>query len=375
MDFTWAIAAPMATRNLADHGATVVRIESEGRIDVIRNAGPFLNDETHPNNTAQYHSANAGKHMMSLDLSVDEARTVVWDLIEWADVVIEAFTPKAMANWGFDYESIKARKPEIVMLSSCLMGQTGPMNMYPGFGNLAGALSGFYEITGWPDRPPSGPFLAYTDYTAPRFTVTALMAALDHQRRTGEGSYIDLSQHESALHLLGPALLDQEINARTATRSANWSERHNVHGVYPVEGEDRWIAIVCQDQTAENNLALLVGSENLDDSAIAEWTAQQDRFELQQLLQNHSIAAHVVSDSVDAVADPQLAHRNHFRRVPQAYAGETVVEGSHYQLSRTPSDVLWGGPPIGEHTFEVLSEMLGYDGDKIADLAAVEALY
>jgi len=375
LDFTWAIAAPMATRNLADHGATVVRIESEGRIDVIRNAGPFLNDETHPNNTAQYHSANAGKHMMSLDLSVDEARAVVWDLIEWADVVIEAFTPKAMANWGFDYESIKARKPEIVMLSSCLMGQTGPMNMYPGFGNLAGALSGFYEITGWPDRPPSGPFLAYTDYTAPRFTVTALMAALDHRRRTGEGSYIDLSQHESALHLLGPALLDQEINARTATRSANWSERHNVHGVYPVEGEDRWIAIVCQDQTAENNLALLVGSENLDDSAIAEWTAQKDRFELQQLLQNHGIAAHVVSDSVDAVADPQLAHRNHFRRVPQAYAGETVVEGSHYQLSRTPSDVLWGGPPIGEHTFEVLSEMLGYDGDKIADLAAVEALY
>jgi len=375
LDFTWAIAAPMATRNLADHGATVVRIESEGRMDVIRNAGPFVNDETHPDNTAQYHSANAGKYMMSLDLSVDEARAVVWDLIEWADVVIEAFTPKAMANWGFDYESIMSHKPEIVMLSSCLMGQTGPMNMYPGFGNLAGALSGFYEITGWPDRPPSGPFLAYTDYTAPRFAVTALMAALDHCRRTGEGSYIDLSQHESALHLLGPALLDQEVNGRTATRSANSSPRHDVHGVYPVDGDDRWIAIVCQNQTAQENLAQLIGCEDLDDSNISAWTASQDRFELQKVLQDHSIAAHVVSDSIDAVADPQLAHRNHFRRVPQAYAGETVVEGSHYQLSRTPSDVLWGGPPIGEHTFEVLSEMLGYDGDKIADLAAVEALY
>ena len=261
------------------------------------------------------------------------------------------------------------------MLSSCLMGQTGPMNMYPGFGNLAGALSGFYEITGWPDSPPSGPFLAYTDYTAPRFAVTALMAALDHCRRTGEGSYIDLSQHESALHLLGPALLDQEVNGRTATRSANSSPRHDVHGVYPVDGDDRWIAIVCQNQTAQENLAQLIGCEDLDDSNISAWTASQDRFELQKVLQDHSIAAHVVSDSIDAVADPQLAHRNHFRRVPQAYAGETVVEGSHYQLSRTPSDVLWGGPPIGEHTFEVLSEMLGYDGDKIADLAAVEALY
>ena len=375
LDFTWAIAAPMATRTLADHGATVIRVESEGRIDVIRNAGPFVNDETHPDNTAQYHSANAGKHMMSLDLSIPEAKDVIWDLIDWADVVIEAFTPKAMANWGFDYESIKERKPDIVMLSSCLMGQTGPMNMYPGFGNLAGALSGFYEITGWPDRAPCGPFLAYTDYTAPRFTVTALVAALDHHRRTGSGSYIDLSQHESALHLLGPALLDQIVNGRVATRDGNSSDRYEIHGVYPTLGEDKWIAIVCQNDAAKSKLAALLQVDELSDSAISEWTAHQDRFDLQNLLQHAGVACHVVSDSIDAVADPQLEHRNHFRRVPQAYAGETVVEGSHYQLSRTPSDVLWGGPPIGEHTFEILSSMLGYDGDKIADLAAIEALY
>ena len=375
LDFTWAIAAPMATRNLADHGAIVVRIESEGRIDVIRNAGPFVNDETHPDNTAQYHSANAGKYMLSLDLSNEEAKSVVWDLIDWADVVIEAFTPKAMANWGLDYESIRKRKPDIVMLSSCLMGQTGPMNMYPGFGNLAGALSGFYEITGWPDRPPTGPFLAYTDYTAPRFTVTALMAAVDHRNRTGEGVYVDLSQHESALHLLGPALLDQQVNERTATRAGNASDRYRVHGVYPVEGEDKWIAIVCQDQRAEERLRDLIGTSHLNDSTIQEWTAGRDRFDLQDLLQSSGIAAHLVADSADAVADPQLAHRNHFRRVPQAYAGETFIEGSHYQLSRTPSEALWGGPPIGEHTFEILSEMLGYDGDRIADLAAAQALF
>jgi crotonobetainyl-CoA:carnitine CoA-transferase CaiB-like acyl-CoA transferase len=375
LDFTWAIAAPMATRNLADHGATVVRIESEGRMDVIRNAGPFVNDETHPDNTAQYHSANAGKYLLSLDLSNQAAMAVVWDLVEWADVIIEAFTPKAMANWGLDYQSIRERKPEIVMLSSCLMGQTGPMNMYPGFGNLAGALSGFYEITGWPDRAPTGPFLAYTDYTAPRFTVTALMAAVDHRNRTGEGVYVDLSQHESALHLLGPALLDQAVNGRTATRSGNVSDRYDIHGVYPTVGDDKWIAIVCQDETAQQRLSELIGSTQLDDSVIAEWTSAQDRFELQDLLQSHGIAAHVVVDSADALADPQLAHRNHFRRVPQTYSGETCIEGSHYQMSRTPSEALWGGPPIGEHTFEVLNEMLGYSSDKIADLAAAEALY
>ena len=251
---------------------------------------------------------------MSLDLSIPEAKDVIWDLIDWADVVIEAFTPKAMANWGFDYESIKERKPDIVMLSSCLMGQTGPMNMYPGFGNLAGALSGFYEITGWPDRAPCGPFLAYTDYTAPRFTVTALVAALDHHRRTGSGSYIDLSQHESALHLLGPALLDQIVNGRVATRDGNSSDRYEIHGVYPTLGEDRWIAIVCQNDAAKSKLATLLQVDELSDSAISEWTAHQDRFDLQNLLQHAGVACHVVSDSIDAVADPQLEHRNHFRR-------------------------------------------------------------
>ena len=375
LDFTWAVAAPMATRSLADHGATVVRIESEGRMDVIRNAGPFVNDVTHPDNTAQYHSINAGKYLMSLDLSKEAARQVIWDLIDWADVIVESFTPKAMANWGFDYVSVKKRKPEIVMLSSCLMGQTGPMNMYPGFGNLAGALSGFYEITGWPDRPPTGPFLAYTDYTGPRFAVTALVSALDQKRRTGAGCYIDLSQHESALHLLGPALLDQIVNERVGTRAGNTSDRYSIHGVYPTQGNDKWIAIVCQNEDAEDRLCQLIGVEDLDDLIVERWTVTQDRFQLQEMLQGHDIAAHIVVDSADAVADPQLIHRNHFRRVPQTYAGETIVEGSHYQLSRTPSETLWGGPPIGEHTFEVLSDMLGYDGDQIADLAAAEALY
>lgn len=375
LDFTWAVAAPMATRSLADHGATVVRIESEGRMDVIRNAGPFVNDVTHPDNTAQYHSINAGKYLMSLDLSKEAARQVIWDLIDWADVIVESFTPKAMANWGFDYLSVKKRKPEIVMLSSCLMGQTGPMNMYPGFGNLAGALSGFYEITGWPDRPPTGPFLAYTDYTGPRFAVTALVSALDQKRRTGAGCYIDLSQHESALHLLGPALLDQIVNERVGTRAGNASDRYSIHGVYPTQGNDKWIAIVCQNEDAEDRLCQLIGVEYLDDLIVERWTVTQDRFQLQEMLQGHDIAAHIVVDSADAVADPQLIHRNHFRRVPQTYAGETIVEGSHYQLSRTPSETLWGGPPIGEHTFEVLSDMLGYDGDQIADLAAAEALY
>jgi benzylsuccinate CoA-transferase BbsF subunit len=99
-------------------------------------------------------------------------------------------------------------KPDLVMLSTCLMGQSGPLATFAGYGNLAAAISGFSNLGGWPDRPPSGPFSAYTDYVSPRFIAAAILAALDHRRRTGEGQYVDLSQAEASLHFLAPAILD-----------------------------------------------------------------------------------------------------------------------------------------------------------------------
>jgi benzylsuccinate CoA-transferase BbsF subunit len=140
-------------------------------------------------------------------------------------------------------------KPDIIMVSTCLLGQTRPMTHFAGFGNLAAAISGFYNLAGWPDRPPAGPFFAHTDAAAPRFTAAAILAALVYRRRTSQGQYIDQWQAESSLHFLGPALLDYTVNGRVQGRIGNPDPRMAPHGVYPAAGEDRWIAIAVGTNT------------------------------------------------------------------------------------------------------------------------------
>lgn len=168
-----------------------------------------------------------------------------------------------MRAWGFNYEQLRKIKPDIIMLSSCLMGQTGPIAKIAGYGNMAAAISGFHNLTGWPDRPPAGPFGAYTDYISPRFSAMAILAALDYRRRTGEGQYIDQSQSECSLHFLGPAILDYTVNGRVRVRAGNTDHVFAPHGVYPVAGEDKWIAIVCRTDDDWRRFCAAVGRDEL----------------------------------------------------------------------------------------------------------------
>lgn len=377
LDLMWAMAGPAYTRVLADYGATVVRIESGSSIEVCRSLQPFRDNDPDPELSGIFHNVNAGKLGVSLDLGKSEALDVLRDLIGWADVLTEAFSPKAMKNWGLSYEDVREINPEIIMVSTCLMGQTGPMAMYAGFGNLAAALSGFHSITGWPDRPPAGPFSAYTDYVAPRFTVAAVMAALEHRRLTGEGQYLDFSQAEASTHFLTPALLDYTVNGRIFEPAGNSHPRFSPHGVFPAVGEDQWVAISCE--TAEQRRALagemgLGPDEEVSEEALAAWTAAQDRYEVQARLQAIGVPGHVVQNSPECYGDPQLEARGHYVHLDHPNGGPMVVEGSRFALSRTPARITEVGPTLGQHTFEVLTEILGYDGDRIADLAVAEAL-
>ena len=200
VDLMWALAGPTATRVMADYGATVVRVESTRHFDGARTVGPFVKGQAGGENSGLFHNMNAGKLMITLDLATEAGRGVFLDLVRWADVVTEAFSPKVMHALGLDYDSLCKVKPDLIMLSTCLMGQSGPLSRFAGFGNMAAALSGFYRLTGWPDRPPAGPFSAYTDYVAPRFNAASVLAALEYRRRTGQGQYIDVAQAEAALH-------------------------------------------------------------------------------------------------------------------------------------------------------------------------------
>jgi crotonobetainyl-CoA:carnitine CoA-transferase CaiB-like acyl-CoA transferase len=388
LDFMWAMAGPATTRVFADYGATVIRVESSTKIEVARGLQPFVDGEAGVERGGLFLNMNTGKLGLTLDLSRPEARDIVLDLVRWADVVCESFSPRAMRSWGLDYESLREVNPSMIMMSSCLMGQTGPLAEFAGFGNLAAAISGFHNITGWPDRDPSGPFSAYTDYVAPRISVALLLAALDHRRRTGEGQYLDYSQAEGVLHLLAPALLDQRINGRTLDRMGNRDRCFAPHGLYPCAGDDRWVAIACEtdsewraltDLLGRPELASLTDAERLArvdelDALIAEWTTPLDEQEAETRLQGRGVPAHVVATSAHSWADPQLAHRGHFVTTDHAELGPVTVEGTRFLMSRTRPQGYRAAPTLGQDTFDILTDVLGYDADRIADIAAAEVL-
>jgi crotonobetainyl-CoA:carnitine CoA-transferase CaiB-like acyl-CoA transferase len=392
VDFMWALAGPGTTRTLADYGATVVRIESAGRVDGARTVGPFLDNKPAHDGSGLFGTYNAGKLGLALDLSKPQAREVVLDLVRWADVVCESFSPKAMRAWRLDYESLREVKPDLIMLSSCLMGQSGPMSRFVGFGNMAAALAGFYYFCGWPDRPPSGPFGAYTDYIAPRFGAIAVLAALDYRRRTGRGQYIDQSQAETALHFLTPALLDCAANRRTAQGAGNADPDYAPHGVYPALGDDRWVAIACETDEQWRALCTAMNRPELTraekfatfparqrnctqlDQIVGDWTRGLTADAVEVLLQKLQIPASAVQDSADISHDPQLAARGYLAEIVHPACGKTVIEGPRFRLSRTPAKTARPAPTLGGDNQYVLESILAYDQDRIDKLVAAGAL-
>lgn len=390
LDFMWAVAGPAATRMLADNGAEIVRVESTTRLDVCRTLHPVVAGDG-PDRAALFHSVNAGKRMMTLDLANAEAREVILDLVRWADVVCESFTPGTMDKLGFGYEALCEVNPEVIMLSTCLMGQTGPVATFAGYGNLGAALGGFHELAGWEDRAPAGPYSAYTDYIAPRYSAAAVLAALEHRRRTGEGQHLDVSQAEVGLHFLAPAILAQSVNRETWSRRGNHDEVLAPHGCYPVIGEDRWLAVAVEGDAQWRDFCEVLGlgalvadprfadagarRENFEalDGLLSEKTAERKGEEFETELIARGIAAHQVLDSRGLCADPQLNARGHFLKRSKGEL-ETVIEAPRAQLSRTPPKAGDEIPTFGADNHWVLSELLGYDDDRCTEIVISGAL-
>lgn len=233
LDLMWVVAGPTATRAMADFGATVVRIESANRVETARGIGPFHNNAQGPDHSGLFSNMNINKLGLSLNLATPEARDVLLDLIQWCDVLSESFSPRAMRAWGMDYESLKAIKPDLIMLSTCLFGQAGPLSRVAGFGTMGAAIGGYIALAGNPGGAPIGPYSAYTDYLSPRFSLPTILAALDHRDRTGEGLYIDQAQAESSLHFMSTALLDYTINGRVPQLVGNADPDMAPHGLLP----------------------------------------------------------------------------------------------------------------------------------------------
>lgn len=390
-DFSWVGVGPITVKHLADHGATVVHVESSTRPDVLRLNPPFRG-KPGINRSQFFANYNSSKLGLSLNLNTPEGQAVARRLVAWADVVAESYTPRAMRKWGLSYEDVRAINPSVVMISTCQQGQTGPHAYYAGYGNLAAALAGFFHLTGWPDREPAGPYGAYTDFINPHFATAALVAALDHRQRTGQGQYIDLSQYEGAVQFIAPAILDYTVNGQVMTRAGNAVDWAAPHNAYPCAGEDRWLALTIRtdeqwaafgaltaDQpfAADPRFATLAGRKAHEaelDALIAAWTAGQNAEDLMTRCQAAGVSTGVVQNCADLHADPQIEHRNFFVELDHAEMGPSHYDGLIFGLSETPGALRRPAPVIGQHNEQVLRDLLGYDEDEIAELLITGAL-
>ena len=391
-DLTWYMAGPATTRMMADWGATSCGSSPSAGPTAGAVRAPSPGGKSDPDAGGYGLTHNSGKLGLALDLTKPDSRPVLEDLLRWADVAVVNYSPRATRNLRLDWASLSELNPELILVSTCLMGQSGPLAEFAGFGNLSAAVAGFYEVGGWPDRPPVGPYLAYTDVVAPRFTFCSILAALDERRRTGRGRYLDVSQAEAAMWLLAPDVVDHQLTGRFPTRVGNDDPNHAPHGVYPAAGEDRWVAVACTTDEqwaalagaigAEAQLGDLIGCDHaarvaraaeLDDR-LARWTEARPAEEVESRLIAAGVPAHTVVNSTAAGQDPHLRAQGHFVIVDHPVHTTCVVEGPRVRLSRTPGQVTRAGPRLGEHTDEILRGLLGYDDERIAALAVAGAL-
>ena len=382
-DFAWVGVGPITTKFLADHGATVIRVESELRPDVLRGGGPAKDGVAGLNRSQFFGDFNTSKQSITLDMNHPDAQDIARRLAAWSDVVVESFAPGAISRMGLGYDAVSEINPSVVMLSTCLMGQTGPAHRMAGYGYHTAAIAGFYAITGWPDLAPSGPWVAYTDTVAPRFASTILAAALDRRRRTGEGCYIDLAQLEASLHFLGPELLDLQVNGRSATRMGNRSPFCAPQGCYPCAGDDQWCAIgvdsndqwraLCMAMDRPDwasDAALAEVAQRLErhdeiDAGISAWTQTRAPSDVMTILQNARVPSGVVQRSSDLLQDPQYGHHGFYRYMDHAEMGHIPYAGHQYRISDYDNGPRAPAPLIGEHSFMVLSEILKMSDEEI----------
>lgn len=385
-EFAWVIVGPSTCRYLADHGATVVKVESHRRLDSMRTLGPFIGGRPTGDNSMAYGRHSANKYCVSIDLGHPNGRKLAWKLIMWADIMTESFTPEVMQRWGLDYESVRKVRPDIIYLSCSTQGRGGPHGGYAAYGPQASPLCGFTELSGWPNQKPMAPFGAYTDYVSPRFNATALIAALDYRRRTGKGQWLEQSIFETCLHFLAPPVMDYLVNERIASRNGNRLPHAAPHGVFPCKGDDRWVAIAVfsdeewrafgkaignPDWTKRAKFATLSKRKENEDELeklVAGWTINYAAEQVENMLQDAGVAANIVAKPADVLDDPQLKHRNYFVRLEHQVMGKRVFEPQAcYILSKTPREVKMPSPCIGEHNAYVFKELLGMTDDEIAE--------
>jgi len=377
-DFAWVGVGPLVSKYLADHGAEVIRIESSVRPEPLRRAPPFANDEPGLDNSGYYADFNSSKQCVSLNLQHPDGVAIAKRIVEHCDIVTESFTPKAMRAWGMTYEDLCEVRPDLIMISMPMYGLTGPWSMWQGYGHVLQAAAGISHLTAYPGEEPIGTGVAYTDFLVPHFAASALLAALDHRQRTGEGQNIDFGQMEAAIHATETMVLDYTVNGREQLPLGAGHPDYRPYGTYQCaargEDDDRWIAITVTNEAELAALADVAGQPSWTsmeadalDSEIASWTRTRQAEELMQQLQSAGVPAGVVQTPEDLRSDPQLAHRGHFWMLDHPTMGHRAYDGPSFRLSETPAELTKAAPLLGEDNEHVYKDIVGMSDEEYVE--------
>jgi len=386
-DFTWVWAGPTCTMQLAHLGAEVIRMETTNRICTIRMLPPWPGGQPGPNRSGYFNQYNQGKRGILLNIATPEGAAIAKRLVAISDVAAENFAAGIMKKLGLDYDELVKVKQDLVMISMSGYGQTGPESSYVSYGPAQVPMSGLSQLTGYDDEQPMHVGMSYGDPNAGLHAAFAVVAALFHRDRTGRGQYIDMSQWESSMGVLGEAFMHLAMNGEQPRRNANRSEFMAPHGVYLVSGDDRWISIavrgddqwlkLCEvmdrpdlaDDPRFRTLAGRKANEDDLDMAMMEWTLQhEDPYEIEAKLQAVGIAAAVPQKNSEVLSDKHIEDRGFFVDLEHPEVGVRRHAGIPWKLSETPCEVKRAAPIMGQDNEYVFGEILGMSSAEIADL-------
>ena len=391
LDFTWGGAGPFATKAMADHGAEVLKVETATHFDFPRTMGPYAGGIKGHNRSAYFTNRNSSKLGITLNMKTKDAVKLARQLVPTCDVVINNLRAGVLERLGLGYQDCAGLRPDVIYVSMPLQGNAGPQAGYAGVGHTLNVMAGIYGVTGYRGGPMIGPGTNYPDHSVnPGHGLVAILAALLHRRRTGRGQYVEVSQLESTLCLLGPQLLAYSLDRVTPEPMGNESDDVAPYGIFAC-ANDEWLAISVNTDEQWRGLAQVAAGQGWAadasnatiagrlanrvalNAAVAAWVLPQDGFLLMEALQKARVPAGLAQTAKDLMErDPQLAAREHFVTVDHAEMGPVVYNGIPYKLSRTPGGIQRSAPLLGEHNDLVFREWLGVDDAEMQRMQAAD---
>jgi crotonobetainyl-CoA:carnitine CoA-transferase CaiB-like acyl-CoA transferase len=394
-DFTGQLAGAGATRLLAAFGAEVIRVEdpvTRGGWDILRGMSPFVDERRGIELGGGFQNHNVEKLGITLNLRTERGRALLGRLVAISDVVAENFAAGVLARLGFPYDVLRAIRPDVVYVSHSGFGHRGPYASFKTWGPIVQAICGLSVTSGLPDLPPAGWGYSYMDHQGANLMALAILAALVHRGRTGEGQWIDMSCTDAGASLLGPVVLDATVNGRPFRRpgmphsNRGQSPAMSPHGIYPSRGDDCWIAIACRDdrdwramvdamadqRLAERRFDSLSGrlaAEDELDAIVGSWTRERDKFGAAAALQAVGVPAAAVQTPRERIdEDPATGDWGLWPVVDHPRMGRVRVDGLPAHLSSTDWRIERAAPLLGQHNGYVYGELLGLSQTEIDDL-------